>query len=425
MLAFVVMLALALAAQAQTFQVLYNFAGGSDGTTPYAGLIEVKGQLYGTTMTGGSTGTCPGAPTPGCGTVFQLTPPSMPGSVWTETVIHRFQGGTNDGASPEDALIADRAGNLYGTTSAGGIQSCSGGCGIVFKLQPPSLPGGAWTETVLYRFKGVPSGNGNGDAASPNGMVFDRHGNLFGMAYGGGYCHTDETGTYCYGAVYKLTAPAGSGHPWTEHVLYRFYGPSGAPQSAIFDKSGNLYGSAVWGKYGFGMIFTLHPSTTTRSSWVESAVYNLKGGSDGAFVVTGLAFDESGKLYGSTLGGGLNSPPGYGTVIQLTPPAKSGGAWTECVLYAFTGGNDGDGPIFGPIVDSSGNLYGTTSGGGSTGFGTIFELSPEGRETTLHSFARTDGVNPSGLLRDARGNLYGTAQAGGTANAGTVFRLTP
>jgi uncharacterized repeat protein (TIGR03803 family) len=121
----------------------------------------------------------------------------------------------------------------------------------------------------------------------------------------------------------------------------------------------------------------------------------------------------------------LNSPPGHGTVFQLTPPAQPGGAWSESVLYAFTGGSDGDEPTFGPTLDSAGNVYGTTLGGGSAGLGTIFELSPEGQETTLHSFARTDGVSPSGLLRDSRGNLYGTAQAGGTANAGTVFKLTP
>lgn len=411
---------------AQTFNVLYNFAGGSDGasSSPYAALIDVKGKLYGTTMAGGTTGLCEGqSGPPGCGTVFQLTPPATPGGAWTEAVIYRFQGNT-DGAIPEDSLVADRAGNLYGTTSAGGIQSCSGGCGTVFELQPPSLPGGAWTETVLYRFKGVPSGNGNGDAALPNGLVFDKGGNLFGMAYDGGHCHTDETGTSCGGAVYKLTAPAILGAPWTEHILYRFYGPSGAPTSPIFDQSGNLYGRAGWGKYGYGMIFTLQPSSTTRGSWVESEVYNFQGGSDGALPFPGLVFDESGKLYGSTLGGGNNSPPGFGTVFQLTPPAQSGGAWSESVLYAFTGGSDGDSPFFGPIVDSSGNVYGTTTGAGSAGYGTIFELSA-GEEITLHSFSRTDGVIPSGLLRDASGNLYGTAQAGGSANAGTVFKLTP
>jgi len=427
-LMFAVVLVLAAAttpAQAQTLHVLYNFAGGSDGATPSAPLIDVKGQLYSTTTVGGITGACPGVNSHGCGTVFQLTPPSTPGGAWTENVIYRFQGGSNDGANPENALIADHAGNLYGTTSAGGMQSCSGGCGTVFELQPPSLPSGAWTETVLYLFKGVPSGNGNGDAASPNTLVFDKSGNLFGMASGGGHCTTNETGTYCYGAVYNLIAPSGSGDRWTEHILFRFTGPSGAPQSAIFDHAGNLYGSAAWGKYGYGMIFTLQPSAAHRGSWVVSEIYNFKDGTDGAFVVTGLVFDASGNLYGSTLGGGLHSPPGDGTVFRLTPPAQSGAPWGESVLYAFTGGSDGAGPSFGPIVDSSGNVYGTTTEGGTAGLGTLFELNAEGQETTLLGFARTDGVNPSGLLRDPNGNLYGTAQAGGTANHGTVFKLTP
>lgn len=143
-----------------------------------------------------------------------------------------------------------------------------------------------------------------------------------------------------------------------------------------------------------------------------------------ALVVTGLTFDTSGKLYGSTLGGGVNAPPGFGTVFQLTPPAQSGGAWSESILYAFTGGGDGDSPYWGPIVDSSGNVYGTTTQAGSAGYGTLFELSG-GQEITLHSFSPSNGVTLSGLLRDANGNLYGTAQAGGTANFGTVFKLIP
>jgi uncharacterized repeat protein (TIGR03803 family) len=423
-LACVVVLALAAAAplaQAQTFEVLYNFAGGTDGTTPYTGLIEVKGQLYGTTMTGGSTGTCPAALTPGCGTVFQLTPPSAPGGAWTETVIYRFQGGTTDGANPEEALVADRAGNLYGTTYAGGIQCYYGGCGTVFELQAPSLPGGAWTETVLYFFQGAPSGNGDG--SWPNGLVFDKGGNLFGMAYDGGHCTSSETGISCGGAAYKLNKPSSSGGPWTEHILYRFYGATGAPASPLFDQAGNLYGRAGWGRYGCGTIFTLQPSSTTRGSWVESEIFNFRG-SDGCLPFPGLVFDETGNLYGATLGGGSGSGPGGGTVYELTPPAQSGGAWTEAVLHSFGHAPDGNSPTFGPIVDSSGNVYGTSTASGSAGLGTIFEITA-GQETTLHSFTATDGVNPSGLFRDANGNLYGTAQAGGTSNNGTVFKLAP
>jgi uncharacterized repeat protein (TIGR03803 family) len=422
-----VVLALAVvatAAQAQTFEVLYNLAGGTDGANPYAALIEVKGQFYGTTSTGGSV-SCDIRS--GCGTVFQLTPPAALGGPWTETVIYRFQGGSNDGASPQEALVADPSGNLYGTTSAGGLKGCSGGCGTVFELLPPSLPGGAWTEEVLYKFKGVPSGQGNGDAASPEGIVFGKNGDLFGVAYGGGYCTTDETGTYCYGAVYKLTAPARSGDPWTENVLYRFGPPNWGYGAPVFDKAGNLYTTAGWGKYGYGMILTLRPSAD-RAPWMGSAVYSFHGGGgggdDGAFPCPGLVFDESGRLYGTTLGGGVNQP-GAGTVFLLTPPAKSGGAWTESVLYAFTGGNDGYSPGYGPVLGNSGILYGTTSEGGSGLLGSVFELNADGQETTLLIFTPSDGGNPSGLLRDTEGNLYGTTQTGGDGNVGTIFKLTP
>lgn len=412
------------AAYGQTFEVLHNFTGGSDGAAPYAGLIDVHGRLYGTTSLGGITALCPGVNSHGCGTVFELTPPAAAGGAWTETVIYRFQGG-DDGAVPQEAVTADSAGNLYGTTSAGGLASCPAGCGTVFELQPPAAPGAAWTKTLLYSFRGVPSGNGNGDLATPTGLVV-KDGNLFGSAYGGGYCETDETGTYCYGGIYRLSPPSTAGAPWTEHILYRFQPPDWGYGTPVFDQAGNLYTSAGWGQFGFGMIFTLHPPVTDGAPWTGSVVYSFQGGGgsrdDGAFPCDGLVFDDSGRLYGATLGGGLNQP-GFGTVFQLRPPDSSG-PWTESVLYAFAGGSDGDSPSYGPIIDSAGNLYGTTSQGGD-GLGNVFELSAQGQETSLHAFTRSDGIEPSGLLRDKSGNLYGTTQAGGNANFGTVFKLIP
>lgn len=410
-------------AHGQNFEVIHNFMGGSDGAVSYGGLIEVRGHLYGTTSAGGITGLCPGINSSGCGTVFELTPPTTAGGAWTETVIYRFQGGDNDGAAPEEALAADSAGNLYGTTSAGGVQSCEEGCGTVFELQPPSQPGGAWTETLLYDFNGVPSGNGNGDLATPTGLAVEG-GNLFGVAYGGGHCTTDETGTYCYGGIYRLSQPSTTGEPWSEHILYRFQPPNWGYGTPVFDEAGNLYTSAGWGQFGYGMVFTLHPPATNGAPWTGSAVYSFQGGGgsgdDGAFPCDGLVFDDSGNLYGATLAGGLNQP-GFGTVFQLRPPDSSG-SWTESVLYAFSGGSDGNSPGHGPVVDSSRNIYGTTSG---DGLGNVFEIGAQGQETSLHSFTTSDGVSPSGLLRDKNGNLYGTTQAGGAANFGTVFKLTP
>lgn len=192
--------------------------------------------------------------------------------------------------------------------------------------------------------------------------------------------------------------------------------------SAILDPAGNLYGRAGGGKLGYGIIFRLTPPSTSGGSWIEAPIYNFgQSATDGALPFPGLVFDSTGRLYGATLEGGLNSPPGNGTVFRLTPPT-SGGVWTESILHAFTGGSDGDAPEFGPIFGASGNLLGTTW----AGFGTVFELTPSGTLTTLHTFDYyTDGGSPSGLVHDAKGNLYGTTGGGGSGNAGTVFMVTP
>jgi hypothetical protein len=163
----------------QRESVLYAFQGGNDGELPEAGLVADKaGNLYGTTVAGGSvvSSICPS----GCGTAFQLKPPSTAGGVWTESVIYNFQEGL-DGAGPAGSLIFDDAGNLYGTTNGGGgstlCRSGAGavGCGTVFRLSPPSTTGEPWTETVLYSFQG------GSDGAGPEaGVVLDHAGNLFG-----------------------------------------------------------------------------------------------------------------------------------------------------------------------------------------------------------------------------------------------------
>jgi uncharacterized repeat protein (TIGR03803 family) len=435
-------MATALASTPQ-YQVIYRFQGGTDGYSPSASLLADKaGNLYGATTYGGTAVNCEAQDLQGCGTVFQLTPPAASGGAWTETVLYRFQGGS-DGAFPMYAMIADKAGNLYGTTSAGGSANCGGGCGTVFKLQRPSTPGGAWTESILYTFLGVPSGRGDGDAAYPNGLAFDKSGNLFGMAYSGGHCRTDETGTYCDGAVYELTPPGRQGAAWNETILHRFHGPSGAPAGPTLDKTGNLYGRAGWGSHGFGMIFSL-AAPASGGTGAVSRTYSFQGGRDAAFPEAGLVFDTAGRLFGTSIGGGSTNT---GALFRLDPPAQSGGAWRESVLYNFVDGSaGGNTPNGGLVIGAKGRIYGTTQSGDSGAVGVVFELSPPAKhggswtETVLHSFTNgSDGAYPlSGLTRGSQGALYGTTSIGGVpattlcpgegepaAGCGVVFQVMP
>jgi uncharacterized repeat protein (TIGR03803 family) len=314
-------------------------------------------------------------------------------------VLYSFAGGS-DGAYPEAGLIKDLAGNLYGTTTGGGI---SYGYGTVFELAPDGI------ETVLYAFTGGSDGN---DPYA--GLIRDSAGNLYGTTAFGGARH--------YGTVFEL-APDG-----TETVLHSFTGSDGADPFAglIKDKAGNLYGTTEEGGstscegYGCGTVFELAPDGT------ETVLHAFTGGNDGDDPIGGLIKDSAGNLYGTTVnGGGTGCGYGCGTVFKLAPDG------TETVLYAFTGGSDGAGPAAGLIKDSAGNLYGTTEGGGGTscnsgyGCGTVFEFAPDGTETVLHAFTGgNDGATPfAGLIKDSAGNLYGTTFLGGTYGGGVVFKV--
>jgi uncharacterized repeat protein (TIGR03803 family) len=401
-------------------KTLYQFQGGTDGWYPLASMIaDQAGNLYGTTMQGGTIGSCEGSDE-GCGTVFELRPPASKGEAWTESVIYTFLG--SDGAFPAAPLIIDAQGNLYGTTSGGGIPTgCDGGCGTVFKLSPPSAPGGTWTETVLHHFKGVPSGNGRGDGASPNNLLFGSDGNLYGMASSGGACVNMEGGDSCDGAAFELKAPASPSGAWIEKILYIFTGSAYGPSGAIFDKAGNLYGTAGGGTNTDGVVFELSP--TARGEWTENEIYSFKDAPDGAIPAPGLSMDAAGNLYGATLLGG-NEEPGNGTVFQLQPPATQGGAWTESVIYAFKNGKDGNFPVSGPILYGAGNVYGTTEYGGTSGVGTVYKLNSNSggawTETILYSFTGgSDGGEPfGGPTFGKSGALYGTTSSGGSEGSG-------
>lgn len=277
-----------------TVNVLHNFGGHGDGTSPTAGLTwDAAGNLYGADTRGAG----------GNGHVFQLTP-NLDGS-WTETILHTFKG-DKDGAYPDTGnLIFDAAGNLYGTTAAGGGRDCTEwgagewpGCGTVFEFTPNT--DGTWTEKVLHRFSG-PDGE-----APENALIFDNSGNLYGTTLFGG--------AYGAGTVFELTPNADGG--WKEKLLYQFTGGNdGANPYArgIFDSAGNLYGTtSSGGAYGYGNVFELMPSTNGR--WKERVLHQFTGGSDGANPYAGLIFDAAGNLYGTAISGG-NS--GNGVVFEI------------------------------------------------------------------------------------------------------------
>jgi uncharacterized repeat protein (TIGR03803 family) len=276
----------------------------------------------------------------------------------------------------------------------------------------PILSNFVWsqvTEKVLYGFK-----SGSDGTIPYAGLIFDSRGDLYGTTSGGG-----SSGN---GTVFKLTPSNGV---WTETLLHTFTGSDGSFPSAglIFDNAGNLYGTTQQGgsTLNTGTVFKLTPS---NGVWTETVIYSFKGGSDGYLPFAGLIFDSVGNLYGTTIGGGAN---GCGTVFELTP---SNGVWTETVIYNFKGGSDGTVPYAGLIFDSGGNLYGTTSGGGSSGNGTVFELRPSNKvwtEIVIYSFkGGSDGSLPfAGLIFDSEGNLYGATAYGGADGLGTVFELTP
>jgi uncharacterized repeat protein (TIGR03803 family) len=403
----IVMLAPSVFATSPVESVLYRFKGGTDGATPYAGLVADKaGNLYGTTVAGGTSNV---------GAVFEVSPP---GSAWTEGVLYSFAGGT-DGASPWAGLIFDKAGNLYGTTASGGGTSCTGGCGTVFELSPPAVQGGSWTETVLYRFAG-----GN-DGSSPwAGLILDAKGNLYGTTGSGG-------GKSNGGTVFQLAPPATQGAPWTETVLHSFgNGNDGAsPLSGLtFGLNGGIYGTTFTGvgTAQSGIVFKLKAPATQGGSWTEGVLYRFSGGVDGQSPVAALTIDKVGNLYGTAVGGGQNSA---GVVFELSPPTK--GPWTETVLYNFSGGADGANPTSALVADKKGNLYGTASSGGVNSYGSVFELSPPAAqgdpwtETSLYDFVGGhDGEEPAaGLVYGKGGQLYGTTPHGGRANQGAVFRI--
>jgi uncharacterized repeat protein (TIGR03803 family) len=397
--------------------VLYSFTGGGDGGSPYSGVtLDSLGNLYGATYAGGSSN---------AGVVYKVT------QLGRETVLYSFTGGA-DGDLPYSTVTLDGAGDIYGTTS--------GNAGVVYKVNE------AGQETVVYGFAG-----GVGGSAPQAGVIMDSSGNLYGTATNGGtggdgvvyklsntqqetvlfgfpggvdgsdplsglardpsgnfYGTTVAGGASGKGLVYKIS----SGR---ETVLYNFSGQADGSQpyaGVILDSSNNAYGTTPHGgQFGYGVVYEVSPTGQ------ETVLYNFTGWGDGAEPYSGLSRDSAGNFYGTTLYGGFF---GHGVVYKLSPTGQ------ETVLYSFFGGEDGNMPYSGVILDSGSNVYGTTEEGGEFGEGAVYKVTPGGQEFVLYNFTGgSDGDFPqSGLVRDSSGNLYGTTHYGGKAGWGVVFKLT-
>ena len=404
---------------ASKYKVLYAFKGGTDGTSPSGALVfDAIGNLYGTTVNGGSSGTCLYAQGTGCGIVFELSPAQ--GGEWKESVLYRLQGGS-DGGNPNGSLIFDIAGNLYGTTAQGG-EGISFGCGTIFQLSPGSA---VWGESLVRTFCAAGANDGYFPRA---GLVQDAVGNLYGT--------TESGGADLGGVAFEFTPSSGG---WTENVLHSFClvgncSRAGAQPVAglTVDAAGNVYGTTIDGGQvtfgcfggfppGCGLVFKLAPHS--GGGWTEGTPHHFSG-PDGAGPASSLTFDNQGNLYGTTTYDGAF---GFGTIFKLTP--NSHGHWTRSILYNFRGGASGGTFNSGVVFDAAGNLYG--AGAGSACCGVIYRLTPgkNGRwtYTALHTFSGgQDGGEPSGsLVLDNRGNLYGTAGIGGAHASGAVFEVTP
>jgi|SRR5580698_582290 uncharacterized repeat protein (TIGR03803 family) len=342
------------------------------------------------------------------GNVYALTPN---GSTYNESAIYTL------GGAPEAPLIADSSGGFYSTTLNGGTD----GVGIVFKL---THSGTTWIESILHSFVG------GRDGANPiYGGLLDSSGTLYGTTYHGG--HTNCASGGC-GTVFELRS---SHEGYRERILYRFRGGSDGenPSSTlVMDKTGALFGTTSGGALGLGTVFKL---TRYGNRYKESVVHHFRGGRDGAYPIAGLIAGPNGDLYGTTYGGGGcgNPPSGCGTVFLLT---GSGRSYVERILYRFQGGKDGANPYDGLIADSTGAFYGTSANGGSScggGCGTVFRLMPSGKryhEDVIYSFqGGSDGRSPfGGVLIDSAGALYGTTFLGGGSGCGgngcgTAFKI--
>src|ERR1700730_5331027 len=267
--------ALSTLAGAQTESTIYTFQL-NESFWPEGGLVEdASGNLYGTTVGGG---------TYGAGTVYELSPPTS-GTTWTKTVLWNFETWGGTGYTPSSELAIDRNGTLYGVTWSGGDTHCQ--CGVLYKLAPPAIKGGAWTQSILHAFT-----NNGSDGRLPNVPVVFSSTDMYGV--------TEQGGPHDGGVAYQVI-PAKSGGKPTYKVLYAFGDNNDASSPSgplLLDSAGNLYGvTAFGGAFNSGAVFKLSPQTS--GTWTESILFNFGGAtnSSGITPVGNLLFDSLGNLY--------------------------------------------------------------------------------------------------------------------------------
>ncbi|MFZ0031819.1 MAG: choice-of-anchor tandem repeat GloVer-containing protein [Candidatus Cybelea sp.] len=320
--------------------VVYRFKGGTDGFAPSGGLIDVNGELFGTTSTGANGSAC----SYGCGTVFKLTADGK-----SKKLLYTFAGGT-DGADPVAGLIVV-GGSLYGTTEYGGIKTklCSAGCGTIFKVTTRG------SERIVYRFKG------GKDGAQPVSRLITLDGTLYGTTEFGG-----ESTPFCAkgcGTLFRVSAGG------SEKLVHRFkYGPlsdDGAfPMAGPTAMGGDLYGTTFGGgKIGDGTVFKANASSGAET--VLHSFHCCHTKRDGAFPVARLTRVRE-LLYGTTRNGGTG---GAGTIFEIAPSGS------ESIVHSFMDRPDGAQP-HDSLFLMNGTLYGTTASGGSTSAGTVFAQTP-------------------------------------------------
>jgi len=387
-------------AQAQyQFQIIHSFGGPGDGVSADGLVMDGAGNLYGVSDGGPDDG----------GTVFELSPSAN--GQWTEAILHNFpDGDPSDGSGPIGRLAIDEAGNLYGVTVFGGDgQYCYEGdtCGTVYEVSPGA--NGEWTESILYNFCSLPD---CADGIHPL------------------YAPTLGPGGSLYGAAGQIAfqlMPGSNG--WTYNLLYTFScnGECAVTSYLTLDGKGNLYGEENW--ECCGRVFALEPGQ--NGLWTEVDILDFSG-LNGSQPIGGLTF-HGGGLYGVTKFGGSKcaNVGGCGTVFELTR-GEGNNIVNEQVIWSFggDGGAQGINPSTWVAFNKQGDLFGVTGLGGDGENGVVYGMRQRPNGTweyaVLHAFDGADGVDPNaGLLIDSKGNLYGTTGAGGQYGYGVAFELSP